>query len=200
MRHASFLYTVRLSDLTRRRSFRFPERSTHSRLLIQPFEDLLYDFCCKTSCNKTKPQSDPQIRGETEREDRPADGRSTGHNRNHRNPVKKTNKKTASYARQHNEAVLKILARPVRNRHDAGSLNNIWLNNSQDCIESTSLCVDVQVDRFGKIQTEDTHDRFGIDHISSGNQIKIAVEFADLCSQMPSLYRLSSEKSLMFSL
>ena len=42
------------------------------------------------------------------------------------------------------------------------------------------LSMDVQVDRFGKIQTEDTHDRFGIDHISSGHEIEIVAEFCDI--------------------
>ena len=34
--------------------------------------------------------------------------------------------------------------------------------------------MDVQIDRFRKIKTEDTHDRFCINHISSGYQVKIA--------------------------
>lgn len=46
-------------------------------------------------------------------------------------------------------------------------------------IINIAVSVDVQVDRFGKIKAENTHDRFGIDYISSGYQIKIAVEFTD---------------------
>ena len=40
--------------------------------------------------------------------------------------------------------------------------------------------MNIQIDRFGKIQTEDTHDGFCIDDISSGNQIKIEIIFGNI--------------------
>ena len=55
----------------------------------------------------------------------------------------------------------------------------IFGNNLHYVIQSSAICMDVEVDRLGKIQAEDTHDGFCIDHISSGYQIKIAVEFTD---------------------
>ena len=36
--------------------------------------------------------------------------------------------------------------------------------------------MDVQIDSLGKIQTEDSHNRLCINHISSGYQIKISIE------------------------
>ena len=39
--------------------------------------------------------------------------------------------------------------------------------------------VDVQVDRFGKIKAENTHDWFGIYNISSGYSIEIIIIFCD---------------------
>ena len=44
----------------------------------------------------------------------------------------------------------------------------IFGNNLHYVIQSSAVCVDVEVDRLGKIQAEDTHDGFCIDHISSG--------------------------------
>ena len=40
--------------------------------------------------------------------------------------------------------------------------------------------VDVQVDRFGKIKAENTHDGFCIDDISAGDQIEIIVKFGNV--------------------
>ena len=56
----------------------------------------------------------------------------------------------------------------------------IFGNNLHYVIQSSAICMDVEVDRLGKIQAEDTHDGFCIDNISAGYEIKIAVEFADL--------------------
>ena len=40
--------------------------------------------------------------------------------------------------------------------------------------------MDAKIDRLRKIQTEDTHDRFCIDDISAGYQIKIIIKFCDI--------------------
>ena len=42
------------------------------------------------------------------------------------------------------------------------------------------FCMDVQVDRLGKVESENTHDRFCINDISSGYEIKIITEFCDI--------------------
>ena len=44
----------------------------------------------------------------------------------------------------------------------------IFGNNLHYVIQSSAVCVDVEVDPLGKIQAEDTHDGFCIDHLSSG--------------------------------
>mgnify|MGYP003193420209 CR=1 FL=1 len=36
--------------------------------------------------------------------------------------------------------------------------------------------MDVQVDRFGKVEAEDSHDGFCVDYVSSGYQIKIIIK------------------------
>ena len=47
--------------------------------------------------------------------------------------------------------------------------------------ESVSIVgVGVQFNRFGNIQTEDTHDGFCIDDISSGYKIKVIVKLCDV--------------------
>ena len=40
--------------------------------------------------------------------------------------------------------------------------------------------MNVKLDCFGQIQTEDSHDGFGIDHISAGYQIKIEIKFGNV--------------------
>ena len=40
--------------------------------------------------------------------------------------------------------------------------------------------MDVQIDRLGQIQAEDTHNRFCVDDISAGNQIKINIELSSI--------------------
>lgn len=49
-----------------------------------------------------------------------------------------------------------------------GLVDCIFGNNLHYVIQSSAICMDVEVDRLGKIQAEDTHDGFCIDHISSG--------------------------------
>ena len=36
-----------------------------------------------------------------------------------------------------------------------------------------------QFDRLGQIETEDAHDRFGVNDISSGNKIKVKIKLSD---------------------
>ena len=36
--------------------------------------------------------------------------------------------------------------------------------------------MDVQVDRFGKVEAEDSHDGFCVDNVSSGNKIEVIVD------------------------
>ena len=49
-----------------------------------------------------------------------------------------------------------------------GLVDCIFGNNLHYVIQSSAVCVDVEVDWLGEIQAEDTHDGFCIDHISSG--------------------------------
>ena len=62
-------------------------------------------------------------------------------------------------------------------------VNNVRLYDSKNGIKGAAFSVDVQVDRFGKIKAEDTHDRFCIDHISSGYKVEITVKFADFINK-----------------
>lgn len=58
-------------------------------------------------------------------------------------------------------------------------LNQIRFQNRHDLFDVV-LCVDVQINRLGKIQREDAHDRFGIDDVSSGYQIEIIIELGNV--------------------
>ena len=50
--------------------------------------------------------------------------------------------------------------------------------------------MDVQVDRFGKVEAEDSHDGFCVNDISAGNQIKmsltkdftLSIELREICT------------------
>ena len=46
-----------------------------------------------------------------------------------------------------------------------------------------AVSVDVQVDRFGKVEAEDSHDGFCVDYVSSGYQIKIKIEFGNVVDE-----------------
>ena len=46
-----------------------------------------------------------------------------------------------------------------------------------------AVSVDVQVDRFGKVETEDSHDGFCVDYVSSGYQIEIKIEFGNVVDE-----------------
>ena len=39
-----------------------------------------------------------------------------------------------------------------------------------------SAIVDIQIDRLGKIQAEDTHDGFCVDDVSAGNKVEIGIK------------------------
>ena len=52
----------------------------------------------------------------------------------------------------------------------------IFGNNLHYVIQSSTICMDVEVDRLGKIQAEDTHDGFCIDDVSAGYQIEVNIE------------------------
>ena len=59
------------------------------------------------------------------------------------------------------------------------SVDNVRSKDLQDLVR-VILRMDVQFDGLGKIQTEDAHDRFGVDHISAGYEIKIEVIFGNI--------------------
>ena len=46
-----------------------------------------------------------------------------------------------------------------------------------------AVSVDVQVDRFGKVEAEDSHDGFCVDYVSSGYQIEIKIEFGNVVDE-----------------
>ena len=43
----------------------------------------------------------------------------------------------------------------------------------------TVRMMDVQINRFGDVQTKDAHDGFGIDYVTTGNQIELCVKAVD---------------------
>lgn len=43
--------------------------------------------------------------------------------------------------------------------------------------------MDVQVDRFGKVEAEDSHNGFCVDYVSSGYQIEIKIEFGNVVDE-----------------
>ena len=59
----------------------------------------------------------------------------------------------------------------------------IFGNNLHYVIQSSAICMDVEVDRLGKIQAEDTHDGFCIDHIlpdtKSKSQSNLLISFTN---------------------
>ena len=58
-------------------------------------------------------------------------------------------------------------------------LDNIRSEYLQD-IFHILFCMNVQIDRLGKIQAEDTHDGLCVDDVSSGYKIEIIVELGDV--------------------
>ena len=62
-------------------------------------------------------------------------------------------------------------------------LDNVAFDLFHDLVQAAAVCMDVQVDRFGQIQAEDTHDGFCVDDVSSGYQVEIMVEFADFVDE-----------------
>ena len=71
----------------------------------------------------------------------------------------------------------RICGRPL---YPAGLFaDDVGLQDLKDLIQS-GVSMDVQVDGFGKIKAEDTHDGFCIDDISAGDQIEIIVKFGNV--------------------
>ena len=56
----------------------------------------------------------------------------------------------------------------------------IFGNNLHYVIQSSAICMDVEVDRLGKIQAEDTHDGLGVDNVSAGYQIEIIIKLGNI--------------------
>ena len=54
-------------------------------------------------------------------------------------------------------------------------LYDVWSESLKNLIDVV-IIMDVQIDSLGKIQTEDSHNRLCVNHISSGYQIKISIE------------------------
>ena len=67
----------------------------------------------------------------------------------------------------------RICGRPL---YPAGLFaDDVGLQDLKDLIQS-GISMDVQVDGFGKIEAEDTHDGFCIDDVSAGYQIEVNIE------------------------
>ena len=50
----------------------------------------------------------------------------------------------------------------------------------QHFFELFVLCMDIQVDRLGQIQTENTHDGFCVNDITAGDEIEIKIETVNI--------------------
>jgi hypothetical protein len=64
-------------------------------------------------------------------------------------------------------------------RMDTRLSDQIWLQDFKNLV-NILLRMDAEVDRLGKIQTEDTHNGLGVDHISAGYQIKVIIELGNI--------------------
>ncbi len=64
--------------------------------------------------------------------------------------------------------------------HARRLFTDISLQRFKDRVDHCGVGVDVKVDRLGEIQAEDTHDGFGVNHISAGYQIEVIIEFGDI--------------------
>ena len=56
----------------------------------------------------------------------------------------------------------------------------IFGNNLHYVIQSSAVCVDVEVDWLGEIQAEDTHDGLCINYVSAGYKIEIIIELSNI--------------------
>ena len=61
-------------------------------------------------------------------------------------------------------------------------LNDIGSQGLQNLID-TSLSVDVQIDGFGQIQAENTHNGLCVDYVSAGYQIKVNVKLGQVVNE-----------------
>ena len=67
----------------------------------------------------------------------------------------------------------RICGRPL---YPAGLFaDDVGLQDLKDLIQS-GISMDVQVDGFGKIKAEDTHDGFCVDDVSAGNKVEIGIK------------------------
>ena len=58
-------------------------------------------------------------------------------------------------------------------------IHNLFNNIRRKCCKNVfciAFFMDVKIDRFGEIQTEDTHDGFGVDDITAGDEVKISIK------------------------
>ena len=62
------------------------------------------------------------------------------------------------------------------------SLDQIGLQRRHDFVEAL-FRMDVQVNRLGQIQTEDSHDGLGIDDISAGYQVKVIIKLGNVIDE-----------------
>ncbi len=57
--------------------------------------------------------------------------------------------------------------------------DHVGLQNIKNLIQ-VLFCMNAEIDRLRKIQAEDTHDRLGIDNVSSGYQVEVIIKFGDI--------------------
>ena len=74
-----------------------------------------------------------------------------------------------------------------REPHSRGSLLTLTLNSVDDvwrkCRKNAVyviFCMDVQIDRLGQIQAEDTHNGLCVDDVASGYQIEIYIKLCNI--------------------
>jgi len=60
----------------------------------------------------------------------------------------------------------------------------VYRESLENFLKVCTLCMDVQVDRLGKIKAEDSHDGLCIDHIAAGDQIKIIGVTVDIIDKL----------------
>ena len=58
-------------------------------------------------------------------------------------------------------------------------LYHVGLQNIENFV-SAILCMDIQINRLGKVQAEDTHDRLCINNVSAGYQVEVIIKFGDI--------------------
>ena len=61
----------------------------------------------------------------------------------------------------------------------SGLVDDVRLQCGEDSVHFF-LGVDIQIDGFGQVETEDSHDGFGVDDIASGDQIEVGIESCNI--------------------